>query len=436
MKIKGLDKVLHYPAKWLYKRFGLSARVRRELAFLYPTVSQEEREEKYLQNKLKACLLVALGGIALIAVCLAAGKESVPAPISYPRGEYGDENRLIRLLADAEGSQTEVELMLPSRELTEAEAIDRLSFAEKTLYQAMMALGKLETIPELPDEVEDVEVVFYSRSPELLDDSFRLTGDWPEEESTVCVEAVFSIGGYTSHAVYEWTLLAARELPLSRKMELLAEKLLRGDFNDDEQMTLPTEGPGGLQISWFTQKEGVDPWLLGVVLLILTVIFWLYRDEKLTEKRKKALEAVKAELPHMIYGMILLLGAGMSVPNAWFHYAGTNTVLEKEILRTKEAYEGGKSFTCLLQEFSERVAVKEVSALCSLLTTAQRLGNARLIQNLREMNRTLWQDKKDDAKTKAAKADTRLLLPIMMMLIVIVAVVMTPAIMDMKALGG
>ena len=78
------------------------------------------------------------------------------------------------------------------------------------------------------------------------------------------------------------------------------------------------------------------------------------------------------------------------------------------------------------RNFAERCNVKEIRKFTSLIIQNLNKGNEELAYFMKDLSDEMWEVKKSQVKQKGEKANTQLLLPMMLILIGILIMVMVP----------
>ena len=96
------------------------------------------------------------------------------------------------------------------------------------------------------------------------------------------------------------------------------------------------------------------------------------------------------------------------------------------MLQTCEEMKQGVAEIDAYQNFAERCEVKEIKRFTSSIIQNMVKGNAELTKFLREMSDEMWNEKKNMVKRKGEIANSKLLVPIMLIFIGILIVIMVP----------
>ena len=83
------------------------------------------------------------------------------------------------------------------------------------------------------------------------------------------------------------------------------------------------------------------------------------------------------------------------------------------------------------RNFAERCNVKEVRKFTSLIIQNLNKGNEELAYFMKDLSDEMWEVKKNEVKQKGEKANSQLLLPMMMIFIGILLIIMVPIMQQM-----
>ncbi|MDC7289632.1 type II secretion system F family protein [Blautia schinkii] len=175
--------------------------------------------------------------------------------------------------------------------------------------------------------------------------------------------------------------------------------------------------------------DSVEALLLGIILCVLAVAYLeLSLRDKLTERRQEIL----MDLPQVLSKLTLLVNSGMVLREAWRKTEITGSrVLYQEMTNTSLEIENGVLETDAYKDFGERCNVKEARKFASMIVQNLQKGNEELSFFLRDMADEMWETKKNEVKQKGEKANSKLLLPVLLIFIGILMLVLVPALSGM-----
>lgn len=161
--------------------------------------------------------------------------------------------------------------------------------------------------------------------------------------------------------------------------------------------------------------------------VILAVIFVWYMNESFKDKLTARREEILAQFPQVLSKMTLLVNSGMLLRDAWNLIANqSDTVLFQEMQLTATQLENGVSEAAAYREFAERCGIKEVRKFASMVIQGLEKGAAELTMFLKDMADELWMEKRNLVKQKGEKANSKLLVPTVIIFIGILFMIMAP----------
>lgn len=175
--------------------------------------------------------------------------------------------------------------------------------------------------------------------------------------------------------------------------------------------------------------NAIEALLLGGVLAGL--IMW-YLEELMNDQLTERRDDILSSMPQMLSKLTLLVNSGMIVREAWekVAFGGTGALYEEMQLTVKEMHNGISDLDAY-RNFADRCAVKEVRRFASTMIQNLSKGNAELSYFLKEMSEEMWEEKKHLVKRKGEAANSKLLMPTVMIFIGILIMIIVPAFMSM-----
>ena len=169
--------------------------------------------------------------------------------------------------------------------------------------------------------------------------------------------------------------------------------------------------------------------LLGVVTGGLLI---LYLDLSLQDKLTARRQEIVLDLPQVLSKLTLLVNSGMVLRDAWKKVSITGErTLYLEMQNTNLEMENGVMEIDAYRNFAERCNVKEVRKFTSLIIQNLNKGNEELAYFMKDLSDEMWEVKKNEVKQKGEKANSQLLLPMMMIFIGILLIIMVPIMQQM-----
>jgi hypothetical protein len=228
------------------------------------------------------------------------------------------------------------------------------------------------------------------------------------------------------------------EISESDSAEEELKRLIAGinDNTESAKIVLPKTLENGNSIVWM-KADNTDP--VVYVLGTFAVMWILYRNRFYTIAReeKNAKESIIKELPEFINKLVLLINAGVILNTAFLKIADdcdqkkiNESYFYKRI--TDIGYmvkETNASFYQEMYVFAKHSGVKELMRITNIMLDNMNKGDD-LSDKLKRENELLWFARKQQAEEKGKLAETKLTLPLMILLTVLIMVTIAPAVME------
>lgn len=179
-----------------------------------------------------------------------------------------------------------------------------------------------------------------------------------------------------------------------------------------------------------------DVTYLGIGMFGAAIIPFLMVKEMDTQIRKKQ-QLMIMELPEVLDTIVLLVNAGETVNKAWIRCmeAKRNEVLTplfSELEVAVRELEMNLSFPKVMEDFSKRCALHEVSLFTSALMINYKRGGNDFVLALQGLSQELWQRRKSVSRTLGEEASSKLVFPMVLIFVVVMIIVAAPALLMMK----
>ena len=230
----------------------------------------------------------------------------------------------------------------------------------------------------------------------------------------------------------------AEEEPYAEaQRDLVADLLEEVGRSKKQKILLPGELSDGTAVSWRKGGRGAYPLLLLMPFLLVLAMFLDEQKKKQAEVKEKEHD-IKRNLPGFCTQLTMLLDCGLIVPDAIRRIAdgyrnssnpGFFQGLILETVRRSDSEE--RSMTSVLNEQAEALHVREWTRVVNLITENQTLG-IDLRSKLRSEGEILWNQRKKLAEERGKLAETRMTMPLAMLLLVLIMVTAAPAVLHVK----
>lgn len=438
-------------AKWIYKilenlnsspnNILNSSTVRENLQTLDPTGDIQNKQKEYVLEKLSLCSMIVVIGIVLSTIMwIKEGFETKIVDNCIERNEYGDGEKSIVLIADDGERAYDISLNIEERNYTQAELTkmskEAISILEKCMLGENQSLDKIEYDINLVKNIEGYpfEISWYLDET-YIDYDGHLVNDVVKTPHTIEVTAQLDCQTFqVEHTMYMQVYSKAIQPNLE---ERITKQVCDEESNNrtSKIIALPTEFENK-HINWH-YKKGYQGLLLLAITPILVILVYYGKDRDLHKLVEDREIQMNLDYPEIVSALALLIGAGMTVPNAWEKISKDYKQKKEETGKKRYAYEemlltvyeikSGAAQTQAYEQFGRRCRIPRYNKLSSLLSQNLRKGAVNLPIILREEAADAFDERKHMARQLGEKAGTKLLVPMMMYLGMIMIVIMIPA---------
>ncbi len=217
----------------------------------------------------------------------------------------------------------------------------------------------------------------------------------------------------------------------------LQEVLREEDNNSKEEniFTLP-DAMDKQKITW-AEKEDHTATMLFIFGTFAGVLIFIIMDRNLISLVDKRNKEMLMDYPEIINKFTLLVGAGMSLSNAWIKIAKD---YKEKTTKKRFAYEEinitagelmiGTSEVIAYERFGRRVKLLPYLRFGSLIAQNVKKGSGELLNQLELEAAEAFEERKELAKRMGEEAATKLLIPMAFMLLIVLAIIMVPAMLS------
>lgn len=389
-----------------------------------------------------------LGGIFLLVLLLAGYMDSKEGELKegsmIERNSAGEGEKDVVLEIQAEGLDTNLvyELEVPEALFTEEEANACMEQAISEIEEDFM-------------EITDVVPIKKSYQSGLVEATWRFDeADCMDLEGNIVKELVPEEGMVINAEVYLKCQNYERIycFPFSVPKQELSEeeKLLSGISNyietkvqeeGENQIELPTE-INGISLVWKEKKEHLVIKILFLEILVVILLVVSEREKK-KEIEKRRRESMELDYPEIVGQITLLLGAGMTISQAWNKIAvrylekrKKGIVAERpafeELVYVNRRMQEGESEREALTLLGKRISLMSYHRFIRIILNNKRKGGDGLCRDLEQETAQAYDERILIAKQKGEEASTKMLLPLMLMMILVMAIVLLPALLEIS----
>lgn len=413
-------------------------------------LEQEEgyvTEQQYYAKKLETVFLVLFVGSGLAAFAAVAVQDTgdeVRNTLERPAfGQSPAEAELVAL-AEGEAETSSILVTVTPRQLTDSEIKEAFLKAEEEIEAALP--GENSTIDEVRGGLklirsasEGAVQVDWTVTPfGILDEDGTVTGDVPEEGELVTLSAELTCQNQKA----EYKAFARIYPPeLDEKGRFLAdveEAVARADAEgiNGDIMVLPAK-VGGRDITWVEEKLPV-PQMICAFSLLGAVCMYFRKDSGIHKRAGLRRRQLILDYPQMLFKMSMLLGAGLTIREAFtkiaFEYNRSadndKRAVYEEMLYSCREMQRGVAEAEAYENFGRRCQETCYVKLGAVLAQHLKKGSKGLAEFMETEAINALEERRQMVQKMGEEAGTKLLLPMMLMLILVLVILMVPAVMS------
>ncbi len=429
----------------------LAGKVKGERAeVLFPDAPAPQAAISYIRMNAGLWFLLTLTFSLLLTVLyVAAGnnndtglRESTQS-LQRPAFEEKDQNIRFEVEAERDGASIskQVTIEIPRQEPNE-EDLDALFqraedyvvdyFSEYSLHAGVF-----------PERFQDVSVLCLTRSDKWIDQTGTILWENIQEPVRAKILVHFSAYGKEKEFLADCPL-TPKEETMEEEVDRMVERLRQGAYLSKTTIDLPQTGENDMNYHWYfpdtsfqIRKSTIFLWIACMPLLIL-----LYHLQRIKMQIKDRKRKIYRRYPDMLNKMTILMGSGMSAIRAWETITSDyrkqkergryKEPLYEEMQLAENRFHNGISFLEAVRGFAQRTGIKEIRQFAAIMRTSWQRGDDRVLIHLKDLHDRSWEIRKNQTRKLSEEADTKLLLPLIMMLLVVMIIVLTPALMTMS----
>jgi len=181
-------------------------------------------------------------------------------------------------------------------------------------------------------------------------------------------------------------------------------------------------------------KASVGFVIIGIgTTLVLVLVYAMY--DELSDMVRKRQAAISRQFPNVVSKLALLVTSGMIMDRAWKETAYSQEAeLYQEMRKTSKELDNLVSPESAYSNFINRCNTKESAKLASAIMQNLSKGNAEIGRLLKDMAHEAWQERRHTAKRDAEKANSKLMIPTMLLFLAILVILMVPIAMNFSGI--
>ena len=290
----------------------------------------------------------------------------------------------------------------------------------------------------MPTQIGDSEVTvqWYLDSWKYLEPDGTLKNEGLEEPVWIQVQALLSFG--EENLTWNRTIqICPPEAPDTAMMvRMLQYQLQECQAGYEETVQLPAE-VSEQAVTWYPQRDTRWLWttlLTGAALCGL----WTGKKREDEQRLQKYERKMQLAYPDIVNRLSLYMGAGISIRHAWERIIRGYEKQRQMTGNSEDAYEqmklalrqmqNGVAETVAYEQFGMDCRLSSYLKLGTLLSQNLRLGTGNLVEMLKAEAKDAFEDRKALARKIGEECESRLLLPMLLMLLSILIMIMYPAV--------
>lgn len=390
--------------------------------------------------------LIILTGAILTVICLAYDISSREEVLVLERPESGDGSREELLELKAEGKTYPFTVILQEIPWEEGEVHNLLLSASEGMEELFLNgntdLSNICTdvcmLSDYPDK--PIAVQWYLDTWEYLEPDGTVKNEKLKTPVRVQVQAVLKMEDQSVTWDRDIQICPPQSLSMEQKLQILEDELQKMQtVSGSSEVVLPQEVMEE-PVSWHRPQD--DRWIWMAVLTVLTfcavAIGHRKDEEQALRLRERSMELDYAEI---VSRLSLYMGAGISTRKAWERivesYGKKNGEEERrpayeEMCTALHEMQSGISEALAYERFGTRCRMPAYLKLGTLLSQNLRKGTRGLAELLQEESREAFQNRKALAKKMGEECESKLLLPMLLMLLTVLIMIMYPAVVSFQ----
>lgn len=391
--------------------------------------------------------MTAAAGIILSLCCLPGNLESRKPIQALTRPESGAGDQEQKLLVEMDGRKYPLAFSLLEMPADEAEVRQRL----------LEASGQLEGL-FLKDNQDTQHILSDVFMPSVFPDT-RIAIQWhldswdyinPDgtvknsqltETAAVKVQAELELEEQKEFWEREIKIRPPENPDEEQKVRMLEYQIQSAqEDSKSREMELP-RSVLGQPVVWYPETDNRWMWILMLTAAaVCAVVIGKRKEEERVQKERE--RNMQKDYPEIVSRLCLYMGAGMSSRKAWERIVESYEKKSWETKKQREAYEemrttlhemqSGVAESLAYERFGTRCRLPSYLKLGTLLSQNLRKGTRNLAELLEWESREAFENRKAFARKMGEECESRLLLPMILMLLTILIMVMYPAMISFQ----
>lgn len=386
-------------------------------------------------------LLIGLAGTLLSGLLFGLSLRDQNPITSLTRPGSGAGSREENLLVEIQGKKYPLKITLQEMPYEEAEAGRQLSEAAACLEELFLNgnqdLGHIVSNVSMPSALPDsrISIQWYLNSWKYVEPDGTVKNESLKEKVSVRAQAVLSLGEQSLTWERDFVVCPPENPDTQQKLRILQYQMKEKQEASPQEIQLP-DSVLGERVSWYPPKDYLWAQTAGLTLLTLCAV--LIGKNREDEKRERQRErSMQLSYSDIVSRLSLYMGAGVSTRKAWERIvrsyeqkreAGADiSAACEEMRQTLHEMQSGVPEALAYERFGTRCRLPSYLKLGTLLSQNIRKGTKNLANLLAEESGEAFEDRKALAKKLGEECESKLLLPMILMLLTVLMMIMYPA---------
>ena len=435
----------------------VSARAEGLIRQIYPKSEADRKVRRYGRRKAMLFAAVITGTVILSIPVFATDSIKLKKPVrQIERNESGKGSRTVTLNVMADnGYEDRITINVNERVYSLVELEDYSQKLDDILWTRI--LGDNRDGSYVTDDLDLVrriegypfDITWKTDRPQIMSpggviDREKLAGEDPDNEGVrIMLCATCRYRDYTEEKEGYVIVHTASKNAEESIHDMIDTSVRESDLsseNDDKQVLPDHAGRTGIRFYDAASNRG---WIVLFVGIAAAFLLMKVTDGKIKEKAGIRSKQIDNDYPNIVNQYALYHTAGMNPRAIWFGIcsryeegldpAGKNRrYAYEEMVTTRKMMEEGCGELAAYDEFAARCRSIKYRSFINLVKQSVIKGSRDLDEMLAEELDKAQRDKNNMIKTQASEAETRMLLPMFMILITVIAIVMIPAFIELN----
>lgn len=422
--------------------------LRENLSVVYTGDRLEPAMREYRAGLLKKYLVVGIITAVLIIAAVVSSYLADRSISSVTRPDAGSSGVTVPVTVQGKYKGHTVEstenLNISAMVLSEKQKKKKLSAFAKKLPDTVAPLNQ-NGVRMVTDDIElpkqdgetGIEMRWESSDPSVLSESGKLDiiplQGGNETITLSVILTLESVSSQTSFEVFVGDVPESYDTSVRNQIRSVVEQI--SDNSEGGKVVLPEQSADGIELKWF-RREDSKAVLLLIMGMLLLLCLYAGRYEKAKKDAKKYRESVASDFPSVVDKLVLLLNSGLTVYSALMRISSDyedesqyrDSPAAAEIAAIGQRVQNtNASIIDEWKQFAIRMESSDILRFCTILEDNMSKGS-ELSMKLENESDELRELRRKNVQQYIRMIDSRMMIPMMLMLLSLVLVTVAPVI--------